>query len=89
MEKIKRKEKDIMKLTLSDYEVSFPSKENRDEFLVKLTGPKDSPYEEVSRMFLKRQGIWIVRVMLPEDYPYKSPSIGFVNKIYHPNIDEA
>ena len=80
MEKTKRKEKDILKLTLSDFPLIFPKESSRDEFLVKLSGPKDSPYEE---------GEWIVRVILPDDYPYKSPSIGFVNKIYHPNIDEA
>ncbi|TPX25963.1 Ubiquitin-conjugating enzyme E2 8 [Coccidioides immitis] len=49
------------------------------EFYVRFKGPEETPFAG---------GLWKVHVELPDQYPYKSPSIGFVNRIYHPNIDE-
>ncbi|XVE64816.1 hypothetical protein DITRI_Ditri07aG0132200 [Diplodiscus trichospermus] len=74
----KRREMDLMKLMMSDYKVEMIN-DGMQEFYVEFNGPKDSPYHV---------GVWKIRVELPDAYPYKSPSIGFVNKIYHPNVDE-
>lgn len=68
-----------MKLLMSDHDVELVN-DNMQEFHIKFYGPKDTPYEK---------GVWRLHVELPDNYPYKSPSIGFVNKIYHPNIDAA
>ncbi|KAI1662343.1 ubiquitin-conjugating enzyme/RWD-like protein [Daldinia decipiens] len=89
----RRIETDVMKL-MSDYEVTLVNDNTsssysplsskslhiyRQEFYVRFKGPAETPFEN---------GTWKVHVELPDQYPYKSPSIGFVNRIFHPNIDE-
>ncbi|KAL0464821.1 UNVERIFIED_CONTAM: Ubiquitin-conjugating enzyme E2 5 [Sesamum latifolium] len=69
---------DLMKLMMSDYKVEMIN-DGMQDFYVHFHGPSDSPYHG---------GVWKVRVELPDAYPYKSPSIGFTTKIYHPNVDE-
>ena len=73
----KRKERDIAKLIQRNYRVER-EKDSPDNFSVAFEGPKDTPYDG---------GHWSVHVHLPENYPYKSPSVGFINRIFHPNID--
>lgn len=65
-------------MLMSDYEVTLVN-DNMQEFYVRFKGPAETPFEG---------GVWKVHVELPDQYPYKSPSIGFVNRIFHPNIDE-
>ncbi|ORY43252.1 ubiquitin-conjugating enzyme/RWD-like protein [Leucosporidium creatinivorum] len=74
----RRIETDVMKLLMSDYEVTLVN-DNMQEFYVRFHGPTETPFAG---------GVWKIHVELPDGYPYKSPSIGFMNKIFHPNIDE-
>ena len=76
--KTRRMETDVMKLIGSKYDVNILS--GIDIFTVKFSGPKDTFYEG---------GTWKIRVYLPEKYPFQAPKIGFMNKVFHPNIDEG
>lgn len=73
----RRKEKDVMKLVMSEHHVEVLN-EAHTEFVVDFHGPKESIYEG---------GVFKIHVELPDQYPIKSPSIGFMTKIFHPNID--
>ncbi|XP_031092904.1 ubiquitin-conjugating enzyme E2-23 kDa-like [Ipomoea triloba] len=74
----KRRDTDLLKLMMSDFQVEMIN-DSLHEFFVHFHGPSDSLYQG---------GVWKIRVGLPDAYPYVSPSIAFVNKIYHPNVDE-
>ncbi|KAJ5983554.1 ubiquitin-conjugating enzyme h [Penicillium waksmanii] len=95
----RRIETDVMKMLMSDYEVTLVNDNSKkfvmalrlvtcsvsltknpsSEFYVRFKGPEETPFTG---------GHWKIHVELPDQYPYKSPSIGFVNRIFHPNIDE-
>ena len=73
----KRKNHDINVLKESNFKLNLDDIDYN-IIIVQFLGPKESLY---------KNGIWDIRIELPKEYPYKSPSIGFLNKIYHPNVD--
>ena len=75
----RRIEKDVIEWMMSDHDVTLIDDSIQQCFVI-FHGPQDTPYEG---------GVWKIRVELPDQYPIKSPSIEFTNKIYHPNIDEG
>lgn len=81
----KRIVKDIADLNASGLEVSPDTDDGSGElqlncFRVKLVAPPDTPYSGYA---------WHIRFTIPDKYPFNSPSVGFVQKILHPNIDWA
>lgn len=72
-----RKDIDIEQLIKDDYEVTRDNC-NKNQIIVFLKGPKESLY------YNKK---WKLLVEFNDNYPFRSPSIGFIDKIFHPNID--
>ena len=73
----KRIKKDIERLLKANPSTKI-IKEN-EELSFEFIGPNDTCYKD---------SIFEVCIFLPKNYPFKSPSIAFKTKIYHPNIDD-
>ena len=65
-------------LASSGYLFNSEDELNSDSVMCVLKGPIDTVYEGYR---------WKVAITLPAEYPFKSPSVGFVDRIFHPNID--
>eukprot|EP01029_Cantina_marsupialis_P004212 TRINITY_DN1419_c0_g1_i1.p1 TRINITY_DN1419_c0_g1~~TRINITY_DN1419_c0_g1_i1.p1 ORF type:complete len:242 (-),score=41.00 TRINITY_DN1419_c0_g1_i1:112-759(-) len=70
---------DIQKLKRTGFPVKLKSG-NMHEFEVVIEGPSETLYEG---------GTFNTHVILPHNYPFSSPSIGFITKVFHPNVDEG
>jgi ubiquitin-protein ligase len=48
-----------------------------DSILVKLKGPKNSPFAD---------GLFTLLIELPSEYPLAAPKMTFITRICHPNV---
>lgn len=76
--RLQRELQDISKDTPSNCSAGLLS---NDLFIWQATiiGPTETPYEG---------GIFRLKMVFPTDYPFKSPSVTFTTRIYHPNIND-
>ncbi|XP_017773412.1 PREDICTED: ubiquitin-conjugating enzyme E2 T-like [Nicrophorus vespilloides] len=60
--------------------ISVSAKENKLNLLeAQILGPPDSPYAN---------SLFNLEILIPDNYPFTPPSIKFLTKVYHPNIDD-
>ena len=57
-----------------------PKNNNLFEWDATIFGPIGTPYEN---------GVFKLDIHIPSNYPFKPPSINFITRIYHPNIDHV
>ncbi|KAM0754057.1 ubiquitin-conjugating enzyme [Meredithblackwellia eburnea MCA 4105] len=70
---------DLQKDLPPNVEVEIPDEANIFRWTGYLTGPDTSAY---------KGGEFKIDITFPTEYPFKSPTVKFVTRIYHPNVTE-
>ena len=78
LKRIKKELSDIEKANEKYFEV-FLADGNLFEWTIKVDGPPNTPYEG---------GIFLLEVILPRDYPFKTPQFRFKTPVYHTQIHQ-
>ena len=67
----------LSKDTICDSTVLLETENDLNTWIILMQGPKETPYEN---------GIFKIRFVFPNNYPFAAPDVKFVTTIYHPNI---
>lgn len=60
---------------------AYPAEDNDPRHLVGwIKGPDDTPYED---------GVFLVDIILPEQYPFAAPKMKFITRVWHPNVSSV
>jgi len=71
--------KELKLLQTSPHQIT-PDESNVLDLTCTINGPPDTPYEG---------GKFVVKVVIPPEYPFKCPSAKFETQIYHPNVSTS
>ena len=76
----KRLRQELMNLMMSEEKSvsAFPEGEDIFKWKATIQGPEDTVYQGF---------LFKLSVQFPESYPYSPPSVKFVSKCFHPNVD--
>ncbi|KAI9095886.1 putative UBC5-E2 ubiquitin-conjugating enzyme [Phlyctochytrium arcticum] len=79
LRRIQREMADLAKTPIPNATASPKDESTIMNWTGRLVAPEESAY---------KGGVFKITIDFPTDYPFKPPTVKFVTKIYHPNVDD-
>jgi ubiquitin-conjugating enzyme (huntingtin interacting protein 2) len=78
-QRMKKELNDLSKLG-TDSLIGIKDSSTPGKYVAWVKGPDDTPYED---------GVFLIDVVLPPEYPFQPPKMSFQTKVWHPNISSV